>query len=60
MPANHALRAIPLDAGQHHIMLEYRPPSVRAGQLVSAAGLIVTAGIAVLAYRRNWNQKKNA
>jgi uncharacterized membrane protein YfhO len=41
MPANHALRAIALDAGRHRIRLEYRPPSLRIGVIVSAAAMLI-------------------
>ncbi|HVT90418.1 MAG TPA: YfhO family protein [Tepidisphaeraceae bacterium] len=40
MPADHALRAIPLTAGKHHILLEYRPASVLAGAVISIAGML--------------------
>ncbi len=36
LPANYALRAIPLAAGRHSIVMEYRPPSFRVGAWVSA------------------------
>lgn len=39
MPANHALRAIPLSAGKHRIRLEYDPPAFRYGMWVSVASL---------------------
>lgn len=35
LPANHALRAIPLAAGQHHFVLEYKPASVTAGKVIT-------------------------
>jgi hypothetical protein len=31
LPANHILRAVPLAAGRHHIMMEYRAPGLPAG-----------------------------
>jgi hypothetical protein len=37
LPANHALRAVPLDAGHHELIVEYRPRSVTIGLWVSAA-----------------------
>jgi hypothetical protein len=35
MPANYALRAIPLAAGQHHLLLEYAPIGYKIGKWVS-------------------------
>ncbi|UCG32900.1 MAG: YfhO family protein, partial [Phycisphaerales bacterium] len=46
IPANYVLRAIPLQAGSHHIRLEYRPTSFRVGLWVSI--------IAALAYLAAW------
>ena len=62
MPANYCLRAIPLSAGKHHLVLEYIPPGYRVGKWVS----IVSAGIFLLLlfvghwprkaeYARRWN-----
>jgi uncharacterized membrane protein YfhO len=36
LPADHALRAIPLAAGHHHFLLSYRPRSVLIGASISA------------------------
>jgi hypothetical protein len=54
LPANHALRAVPLAAGRHHFIMEYRPPSVAAGRWVSGIGAAVTVLLIVtpLAKRR--------
>jgi hypothetical protein len=53
LPANHALRAIPLTAGKHHLLLEYAPLSAPIGMAVSAlAWLGLGAAVAVLAMRR--------
>ncbi len=41
MPANYALRAVPLAAGNHRIKLEYRPLSFQIGKYVSTASLIL-------------------
>lgn len=38
MPANYALRAIPLREGRHKIRLIYQPPLIKAGLAVSAGG----------------------
>jgi hypothetical protein len=36
LPADYVLRAIPLTAGHHHILMEYAPPSFPLGLTVSA------------------------
>ena len=49
MPANYALRAIPLDAGRHRLRLEYAPAAFRIGLIISAlAWLGLGAGALVL------------
>jgi hypothetical protein len=47
VPANHALRAIALPAGRHHIVMQYRPPLVRIGIIISIIAIIgtITAGV---------------
>lgn len=40
MPANYALRAIPLAAGKHRLRLEYSPVMFRLGSVVSAAAAL--------------------
>lgn len=40
MPANYILRAIPLEAGQHHLRLEYCPTAFRIGKRISIAALV--------------------
>ncbi|GMU91047.1 MAG: hypothetical protein AMXMBFR4_01050 [Candidatus Hydrogenedentota bacterium] len=44
MPANHALRAIPLSPGKHRIRLEYDPPAFRYGMWVSVASFVAWSG----------------
>jgi hypothetical protein len=46
MPADHALLAIPLAAGSHHLRLEYRPLAFTIGLWVTIASLV--AGVALL------------
>jgi hypothetical protein len=43
LKANLALRAIPLDAGEHQVRLVYDPLSLKVGALVSAATLVLWA-----------------
>jgi len=52
MPANVALRAIPLGAGPHRIQLEYAPLSFRIGQWVSVATAAAFALFGLAAVRR--------
>ena len=53
LPANHALRAIPLAAGRHELVLEYAPQSVRIGLWISAiAWMAFAIGAVVLGTRR--------
>ncbi len=52
MPANVALRAIPLGAGTHRIRLEYVPLSFRFGQWVSVGMAFAFAIVGLAAVRR--------
>jgi hypothetical protein len=54
MPADYAIRAIPLAAGHHTIRIEYAPPSFRAGRTASliAAALLVAAAVLRISRRR--------
>jgi len=45
--ANHALRALPLEAGSHRVELVYDPLSFKIGFVISAIVLTITACIAV-------------
>lgn len=40
LPANYAMRAVPLIAGHHRIRLEYRPAGLLSGALLSGLGLL--------------------
>ena len=55
MPANQVLRAIPLSAGKHHIVLRYRPKHFRLGMWISiatAGGIsVVLGGLAIQRWR---------
>ena len=43
LPANYAMRAVPLLAGHHRIRLEYRPAGLTPGLLLSGLGLLGAA-----------------
>ncbi len=50
--AQHALRAIPLAAGQAVVELEYRPAPLRLGLAVAGAALLAVAAVALWRRRR--------
>jgi hypothetical protein len=52
IPANHALRGVPLAAGTHHIVMEYRPPTIAIGRLVTLAAAVVTVCLVVRSLRK--------
>jgi hypothetical protein len=52
MPANYALRAIPLEAGKHRLRLEYAPAAFRIGLAVSALAWLAWLAAAALLWRR--------
>ena len=41
--ADHALRAVPIPAGEHTVELRYEPRSLRVGIIISLAALIALA-----------------
>jgi hypothetical protein len=43
LPANVALRAVPVPVGEHEVRLEYRAPGFRSGVVVSVATLVLLA-----------------
>ena len=52
LPANAIVRAIPLAAGQHHLILEYAPSGFLIGKWVSLVAWTLFLGVAVLAIPR--------
>jgi uncharacterized membrane protein YfhO len=47
MPANYCLRAVPLQAGHHKILMEYAPRGFRIGlwiSIIAAAGWLAALG----------------
>jgi uncharacterized membrane protein YfhO len=52
LPTNHALRGVPLPAGEHTVELRYEPISLRVGLIVSLAAYLLFAAVIVLAVRR--------
>jgi hypothetical protein len=53
LPANYILRAVPLAAGHHHILMEYAPPSFHLGVAVSLLAWLGWAGALWAGRRRN-------
>lgn len=53
LPANHALRAIPLTAGKHHILLEYAPWEFTAGMWISMLSWLAFAAMLPLISRKD-------
>ena len=51
LPANYAFMALPMDAGEHHVVLNYQPVSFMLGAAVSFLSVLATVGIAVAALR---------
>ncbi|HUG54358.1 MAG TPA: hypothetical protein VMR21_12185 [Vicinamibacteria bacterium] len=52
LPANVALRAVPLAAGRHRLRLEYAPAGFRAGRIVSVLALLGVVVAAIQARAR--------
>jgi hypothetical protein len=52
MPANCALRAIPLAAGNHHFLLEYAPTGYKIGKWVSIVSLLAWLYLMFRCWRR--------
>ena len=48
LPADYCLRGIPLAAGFHRILLEYRPRAFVIGKWTTLASLAIYLGLAVL------------
>lgn len=52
LPADHALRAIPLQPGTHHLRVEYAPLSYRAGATVSGLCGLLYSWTIIVRWRR--------
>lgn len=49
---NYLFRGVPLPAGEHRVLFEYRPTSWRWGMSLSGLGLLIVIGLLVLPIRR--------
>lgn len=53
IPANLMFRAVPLPAGEHAVLFEFKPGSLRLGAVVTGvAGLVLVAGLAFISLKR--------
>ncbi|MEQ1919629.1 MAG: hypothetical protein ABL955_10555, partial [Elusimicrobiota bacterium] len=52
LSADYVLRAVPLSAGRHHLLMEYRPLGFEIGKWISLISLIVFAGLGLGLLRR--------
>jgi hypothetical protein len=52
MPANYVLRAVPLSAGKHHLVIEYMPRGFMIGRWISIIALLVYLGAVGVTFRR--------
>jgi len=48
VPADYAFRGIPLSAGTHHILMEYRPTAWVIGKWISIAALLIYLALGVI------------
>ncbi|MCW2544072.1 MAG: rane protein of unknown function, partial [Frankiales bacterium] len=46
LPADHALVAVPVPAGEHDVRLSYQPDGVGKGSVLSVVGLLAAVGLA--------------
>lgn len=49
--ANLTMRAVPITAGRHHVVLTFAPPGLRTGLVLSLAGLVVLVGLLLMGRR---------
>jgi hypothetical protein len=57
LPANYALRGVPLGAGKHRLRMEYAPAGFRIGLIVSALASIAWVGAFVLLRHRERSRR---
>jgi hypothetical protein len=58
LPANHALRAIPLGEGKHLIRIAYKPWTHRIGAWASVFSAVALLAVTVRMYRRRYGRPK--
>ena len=50
--ANYAFMALPVEAGEHQVILRYRPVSLALGALISGLSLLTVIAVAAVGWRR--------
>ena len=58
LPANWAIRAVPLGAGKHRLRVFYDPPGWRLGKWISALSLFVFGALWLFAFGRKRDRKR--
>jgi len=58
--ANHTLRAIPVPAGEHEVVMEYRSDSLRSSLWISLASLLILGAVALVGWRRTGVERGEA
>jgi uncharacterized membrane protein YfhO len=58
MPANYTLMAIPLAAGEHRLILEYKPPAFLIGKWVSFFSLGIYIIVLICYLRKRCKYKR--
>ena len=58
LPANWAIRAVPLQAGTHRLRVFYDPPGWRAGKWISGLSLLLYGALWLLAFGRKRDHKR--
>lgn len=58
MPANYTLMAIPLAAGEHRLLLEYRPRAFMIGKWVSLASLGIFCVVLIFSVKKRINSRR--
>lgn len=51
LPANHSLRAVPLAAGKHRLIMSFTPPGLKLGAALSGLGVAILLAIGLSARR---------
>jgi hypothetical protein len=57
LPTNHALRGVPLPAGEHTVELRYEPLSLRVGLVISLAATVLFIAVIAFALWSWWRQR---
>jgi hypothetical protein len=58
VPANYFLRAVPLQAGRHHFLMEYRPRAFEIGKWVSLLSGLLYVGMLIIFLKQSFYKKR--